>query len=365
MKKVAICGGHLTPALALIEQLEKVKGVEIIFFGRKYAAEGAKNPSIEYKLIKQRNIKFIAITAGRLQRKFTIHTPKSLVRVPGGFAQAIFHLKREKPAVVVSFGGYVGLPVVLSAKLLGIKTIIHEQSVIPGLANKISAKICDKIFISWQKTAKHFPPEKTLLIGNLIRTNVYKKDASSKKIGDFISRSKNLIFVTEGNQGSHFINTLIFKSLPKIKHYQIIHQVGSLNFKGDFDIAEEKLNDSYFPADYLINSDFGAAINSAKIVICRSGANTIWEVATLAKVAILIPLPISASGEQYENARILKEAGSAVILDQKETTPETLILTLKQIEANYKKFQSFAKILSTKMPKNASLKLAEAVLSYT
>ncbi len=365
MKKVAICGGHLTPALALIEELEKKNDVEIIFFGRKYTAEGTKIQSAEYKLIKEKGIKFTEITTGRLQRKFTRHTPVSLAKVPGGFAQALFHLRREKPAVVVSFGGYVGLPVVFSAKLLGIKTIIHEQSAIPGLANKISAKICDNIFVSFPKTLKYFPAGNTTLIGNLTRADVYKKQASTKKIGDFISKSKELIFITGGNQGSHFINTLILNSLEKLKGYQILHQVGTLNFKGDFEKARKKSNNNYLPVDYLTNSDFGAAINSAKIIISRSGANTVWELATLSKVAILIPLPISAAGEQYENAQILKEAGSAVVLNQKDTTPEILVSTLGQLEANYQNFQDAAKVQSAKMPKDAAKKLAEAVFGYT
>lgn len=365
MKKIAICGGHLTPALALIEELQKENDVEIVFFGRKHAAEGTKIQSAEYKLIKEKGIKFTEITTGRLQRKFTRHTPFSLAKIPGGFAQALFHLKREKPAVVVSFGGYVGLPVILSAKLLGIKTVIHEQSAVPGLANRISAKICDKIFISFPKTLKYFPVSKTTLIGNLTRADVYKKQASTKKIGDFILKSKNLIFVTGGNQGSHFINTLLLNSLGKLKDYQILHQVGTLNFKGDYDKAREKSNSNYLPVDYLTNSDFGAAINSAKIVISRSGANTVWELASLSKVAILIPLPISASGEQYENAQILKEAGSAVVLNQKDTTSQVLVSTLGQIETNYQKFQDAAKIQSAKMPRDAAQKLADITLSYT
>ncbi len=365
MKKIVVTGGHLTPALALIENLQKQKDVEIIFFGRKYASEGAKVESAEYKIIKQKDIKFVQITTGRLQRKFTRYTPKSLAKVPGGFAQAIYHLKREKPAVVVSFGGYIGLPVIFTAKLLGIKTIIHEQSAVPGLANRLSAKICDKIFVSFPKTAKYFPAQKTEVIGNLTRSDVYKKQATSKKISDFLKKSESLIFVTGGNQGSHFINELIFQSIENLKNYQILHQVGTLNFKGDLDRALEKSNSNYLPVDYLTSSDFGASLNSARIVISRSGANTVWELATLSKVAILIPLPISAAGEQYENAQILKEAGSAIVLNQKETTPQTLISTIGEIEANYPKFQTSAKALSTKMPKDAAQKLAEAVISYT
>ncbi len=365
MKKVAICGGHLTPALALIEELEKEKDVEVIFFGRKYSAEGTKIPSAEFKLITEKNIKFIPINAGRLQRKFTRYSALALAKTPTGLAQSIVALAREKPNVVVSFGGYVSLPVAFSAWLLRIKSISHEQSVIPGLATKINAKFSSRIFLSWQKTADYFKNKKTTVIGNLTRRDVFSKKAASGDIQQFIAGAGNLIFATGGNQGSHFINSLISKSQNKLKDYRILHQVGILNYKGDLDIAKEKSNSAYLPLAYLSNSDFGAAINSAKIVIARSGANTVWELATLAKVAVLIPLPISASGEQLANARVLEEAGSAVILNQSETTPETLQSKIKSIEKNYSKYQKSAEILSTKMPKDAAEKLAKAVLGYT
>lgn len=365
MKKVVICGGHLTPALALIEELEKEKNVEIVFFGRKYSAEGAKIVSEEYKIIKAKNIKFVPISAGRLQRKFTRYTAQALAKTPIGFAQSLYLLRCEKPDIIVSFGGYISLPVVLAAKLLGIKCVTHEQSIIPGLATKINAKFCDQIFVSWQKTRDSLKNANVKLIGNLIRHDSYSKRASSANIQKFISSSKKLTLILGGNQGSHFINTLIFNSLENLKDYQILHQVGALNFKGDLDKAKALASNNYLPTPYLAGRNFGAALNSAHIVISRSGANTVWELATLSKVAILIPLPIAASGEQLANARVLEEAGSSVILNQNEATPELLLSKIRLIEDNFEKYQKNAHAKSRQMPQDAAKKLAEAVLGYT
>lgn len=365
MKKVAICGGHVTPALALIEKLEAQKEIEIIFFGRMYTAEGAKTRSAEYKIISAKNIKFVAITAGRLQRKFTGHTFGAIAKIPVGFFQSLYFLIKHRPAVVVSFGGYVSLPVVIAAWLLGIKSVTHEQSAVPGLANRINSKFSDRILLTWPKSQDYFKGKKTEVIGNPTRSDVYKTTAQTKKINDFIAESQNLIFVTGGNQGSHFINKLITASLPKLSGYHVLHQVGTINYKGDFNKAVALATNNYLPVGYLEKSDFGAALNKASIVVSRSGANTVWELATLAVPAILIPLPISASGEQLENAKILENAGFAQIVNQAEAEPEILIEKLNLIEKNYQNYKNHARGFSKKMPRDAADKLADITLSYT
>ncbi len=130
-------------------------------------------------------------------------------------------------------------------------------------------------------------------------------------------------------------------------------------------MASEISGKNYLPVDYLISADFGAVINKASIVISRCGANTIWELATLAKPAILIPLPISASGEQLENARILEKERTAIIINQDAAEPGTLLYKINLIEKDYKNYKNRALSFSQKMPKNAAQKLADVVLGYT
>ena len=316
MKKVAICGGHLSPALALIEELKKKKDVEVIFFGRKYSTEGSENLSAEYKTVKNLDIKFYPIIAGRLQRKFTRHTIGALLKIPIGFVQSFAYLIRIRPSLVISFGGYLSLPIVFSAWLLGIKSISHEQSVKLGLANKINSAFSKKAYLSWPQTTNNLKSDKYKVIGNLTRQSIFKKAAKDTKIQKFLNSSDKLIFVTGGNQGSHFINNLIFVITPQLSSYQIIHQVGTANFKGDLDKAKKTKRANYLSLDYISGDNIGAIFNRADLIISRSGANTVWDLAILAKVAILIPLPISAGGEQKANAKILDKAGSSVILDQ-------------------------------------------------
>ena len=203
MKKIVICGGHLTPALALIEELEK-QDIELIFYGRKRSTEGSSNLSAEYKAIEKLGINFVAITAGRLQRKFTKYTIPALLKIPVGFIQSFIGLTRVRPSLVVAFGSYLSLPVIFSAWLIGIKCITHEQSSILGLANKINAYFISKVYLSWQQTAKDLKSNKYEIIGNLARNTIFNKTAKDSKIQNFLKTDKKLIFVMGGNQGSHF-----------------------------------------------------------------------------------------------------------------------------------------------------------------
>src|SRR3989304_1819826 len=277
MKKIVICGGHLTPALALIEQFENDKNCQILFFGRKYATEGSESLSAEYRVITQKGIRFFSVETGRLQRKFTKFTIPSLLKIPLGFLESFIFLLIERPTLIISFGGYLSVPVVFSGWLLGIATIAHEQSIIPGLATKINSIFAKKLFLSWPQTLSYFPKEKCQVIGNLIRKSIFKTSAKPIKISQFLNKSKKLLAI-----------------------------------------------------DYIQPEDIGAVLNKASVVISRSGANTVWELAALAKPAILVPLPIAALGEQKANAKILEKAGSSIVIGQKDTDSKVIKTAVAQ-----------------------------------
>lgn len=361
MIKIIITGGHLTPALALLEKLEKEKEHEIYFFGRKYAAEGSANFSAEYKLLTKTSINFVNITTGRLQRKFTRYTILSLAKIPVGFVQSFVYLAKIRPNIIVSFGGYLSLPVVFAGWLLGINSITHEQASIPGLATKINSLFVKRVFLTWPKSKKYFERSegegsKVLVIGNLTRQSIFKKNAKDSKINNFAKTGK-VIFVTGGNLGSHFLNTQVFELIEKLKNYKIVHQVGATNYKGDLDHARRVKKSNYLALDYLDSYNIGAVLNRADLIISRSGANTVWDLAILAKVAILVPLQISAAGEQVENAKILKTAGSAEVIYQKDYTQDRLLIQINQIFNNLVIYQKKALAFSKTLPHDATGKI--------
>lgn len=360
MKKILITGGHLTPALALLDELAEEKDIKLSFIGRKYATENSKNVSAEFTIVKERQINFYSLTTGRLQRKFTKYTLTSLLKIPVGFVQSFYYLLVLRPNVVVSFGGYISTPVVFAAWLLGITSVTHEQSIIPGLANKINAIFTKKVYLAWPQTKKYFA--KATVIGNPTRKLIFNQETPNDKIKNFIGNSKKLIYITGGNQGSHFINGLIFDSLDLIKGYKIIHQVGATNYKGDLDKALAIKNTNYLALDYVRQDCLGYILNCASFVISRSGANTVWELAVLGKPGILIPLPIAASDEQLQNAQILKNHGCAIVLRQHDATRGLLLKSINAIEKNFAMYQKNSLNLKKTLPKNAAVVLKENIL---
>src|SRR3990167_10163673 len=196
MKKIVVCGGHLTPALALIEKFENDKNYKILFFGRKYATEGSKSLSAEYRVITQKGIHFWVIESCRLQRKFTRFTISSLLKIPLGFLESFIFLLFVRPSLIVSFGSYLSVPIVFSGWLLGIDTIAHEQSIVPGLATKINSIFAKKLFLSWPQTLSYFQKEKCQVIGNLVRKSLFKTNAKSRAVKQFLNKSKKLILIT-------------------------------------------------------------------------------------------------------------------------------------------------------------------------
>jgi len=210
--KIIVVGGHLSPALSVISH---IKEHEILYIGRKHTFEGDKALSLEYRVVSSSGINFKGISAARLQRKFTVNTIPSLLKFPIGFVQSFLILRNFKPNVVLGFGGYLEIPVILAAFILRIPTVIHEQSLGAGLANRISSFFSKKILISWESSLKFFPGKKTILTGLPLRNEILQSSSPEKSEG-------KLIYVTGGSSGSHAINLLIEKNLKEFLKIAIL-----------------------------------------------------------------------------------------------------------------------------------------------
>lgn len=356
--KIVICGGHFSPALAVIDQL---KGNEILFIGRKFAMEGDSSLSFEYKTITSLGIPFKAITTARLQRKLTKFTLRSLLKFPNGLSQAFSILKEFKPDVILGFGGYISLPVILAASLLRIPVVIHEQTTEAGMANKIASKFAKKICISWPSSENYFPKSKTVLTGNPLRKEILEMKNKKTKNQMFT------IYVTGGSLGSHFINELIEKNLKELlEKYYIIHQAGDSKYYNDFEKLkslsvnlDKNLSEKYILAKYFTPKQSAQNLSKSDLVISRSGMNTITELYFLQKPAFLIPIPFTQKNEQFKNALILKKAGLAQIYEQSYLTPKTFLLELEKMIHNIKKY----KVSFLENQKNDSAKAIVKVLN--
>jgi UDP-N-acetylglucosamine--N-acetylmuramyl-(pentapeptide) pyrophosphoryl-undecaprenol N-acetylglucosamine transferase len=355
-KRILFTGGHLTPALAVIEKINNDKW-ELSFIGRENSSESSSEPSIESSVIPALGVKFYTIPAGRLQRRMTLKGIKSLLRFPRGVSKAYTILSECRPDLVVSFGGYVGFAVGIAAFIRQIPVLVHEQTVVPGLSNRITALFARKIAISWPdgQLFKHIK-HKVVFTGNPVRSEIL---TSNPKLPDKYEVNKKLpiILIVGGNQGSHALNQAVIPYIHKYSEItNIFFQTGSVNLHGDYEQAKEMSATStgkgkIIVQKYFYPGEFGSIMHRSDIVVGRSGANTITEIALLSKPSILIPLPWSAGNEQLKNAELLSKMGSQII-PQSQLTPELLFnqvyQSLKDIKALNAKARETRKLVNPK-----------------
>lgn len=335
--KVLITGGHITPALAVIEELKKHPGVKIIFVGRKNALDFEKTLSFEYRSIKRLGIKFIDLKAGRLTRTVSLISLINFLKFPLGFFAAFKILTREKPDIILSFGGYLALPIAVLGWLIRIPVFTHEQTLIPGLTNRIIGLFAKRIFISFPQAGQYFDRKKVVFTGNPLRSSIFSSRLVFRKPsqvnqgltgGGFNfaklkkttqETDKKVIYITGGSLGSHRLNLLIEAILPKLlKNFLVIHQTGDTKQFRDFERLSKINHRNYFIKRHFFDDEIGLIYSLADLVVGRAGANTVFELIVLKKPAVLIPLPWSAYGEQETQARLLKRKGVAEVFYQND-----------------------------------------------
>ena len=368
VRKIVITGGHLTPALAVINELKKQNDWDIYYFGRKYSLEGEKVLSVESTLIPQLKIKFIPIIAGRLQRQFTRYTLFSLLKVPVSFFQTLFFLIKIKPNVICSFGGYVSVPVVISGWLLRIPILTHEQTIVFGLSSRINAIFASKIAISFPESLKYFPPQKVLVTGNPIREEaLYVKKMPNFSLGK--TSNYPIIYITGGNQGSRTINEAIFQILPDLlTKYYVIHQSGELDYdhlKDKSLLIDSKLLKNYFLTPYIGPENIGWILKNADLIISRAGANTVCEIAALGKPVIFIPIPWTYQDEQTKNAQMLAGIGLAEIVTQKDLSGISLGNMIEKMMKNLNQYKRHGNQAKKLVKFDAALKISLALNDLT
>lgn len=334
--KILITGGHLSPALSVIEGL---KNDQVFYVGRKLTFEGEKAVSLEFQEITKLGIPFFQIKTGRLQRKYTKHTIPSLIKTPIGFAQAFGIIRKVKPDVILTFGSYISIPIGIVGKLLGIPVVIHEQTLQAGFANKILSKFASKVCISWQASQKYFPQNKIVLTGNPIRSEI--KNMKNVK------PQENVLYITGGSSGSHAINVLIKNVLEKLlENFVVIHQTGDSQKYKDYEMLLEiksnlkkELSQKYSIYKFLSPQDATATIAKSTLVIGRAGINTVTELIYLKKPALLIPISFGQKDEQLKNANFLKSLGLGEVLIQKDITSEIFLEKIYFMIKNIHKYK--------------------------
>lgn len=306
-------GGHIYPGLAVAVQLKSINTmVRIIWIG--------SGNNMDRSIVEEAGIEFFGINSGKLRRYFSIKNFFDVFKIAAGFFNARAVLKKQKPQLLFSKGGFVSVPPVIAAASLAIPVWTHESDFSPGLATRINAKFAKKIFTAYEKTAQYFNEanrKKIILAGNPVRPVFYNADAAKGRefiasiSKDFIApnANKNILLVLGGSQGAKEINDLITKALPCLtKSFFVVHQTGAQ------DAGAPSSCENYLAIPF-IKQEMPHVLAAASLVAGRSGAGTVWECAAVSRPMVLVPLSGSGTrGDQVENARYFEEKGAAITL---------------------------------------------------
>lgn len=314
-------GGHLYPAVALArELLRQEPGASILFVGtvRGIEAKVLQHEGFELEIIAARPVMGLGVRGA----------VRALLSLPLALWQSIKLLRKWHADLVIGIGGYTSPPVLVAASLLGIRRVILEPNAYPGMANKVLGPLADRVFLAFESAASFFTPSKVRVVGTPIRRAFL--DQMHEGTADSVGERRQTLLVFGGSQGARAINTAMVEALPHLASMRtqlaVIHQTGEADL-GRVKAAYETGGFTAEVVSFLF--DMPRALQSADLVVSRSGAMTVAELAVCGKGAILIPLPQAIYNHQVLNARAMESAGAAVVLSQAELTGLTLARTIE------------------------------------
>lgn len=332
MKRIIITGGgsggHAMPAVAIAQLLRNYEKktdepIRILYIGSK--------KGIEKKIAERNHCAFVSISTGKLRRYFSWENLVDFFRVIKGIFDSLVIIKRFKPDLIFSTGGFVSVPVVAAGHFTHTPSIIHEQTIDAGLANKIAGKFAKKIALTFEESSKYFPASKTEVTGIPLRESLFNIDKEKAySLFPAIERDLPVVYVSGGGLGCHLLNETMHQILPDLlKKMNIIIQTGNANEGKDYlnllrfrENIDEELKNRLVVFNFI--EDVGNVFAISDLVVARSGAGTVNELIALKLPAIFVPLAIATGNEQFKNASIMKKIGGAEIIEEKDLTPEFL-----------------------------------------
>ncbi|MDO4619193.1 MAG: undecaprenyldiphospho-muramoylpentapeptide beta-N-acetylglucosaminyltransferase [Lachnospiraceae bacterium] len=324
-KRIVLTGGgtagHVTPNIALLPKLREM-GYEICYIG--------SYDGIEKKLVADYDLPYTGISTGKFRRYFDLKNFSDPFRVIKGMHEARVALKKLRPDVVFSKGGFVSVPVVAAAKALKIPVICHESDMTPGLANKLCIPMATKVCCNFPETVKELPADKAVLTGTPIRAELLEGNRQKALSFTGLSGTKPVILVIGGSLGAAAVNAAVRSALPELlKKYEIIHLCG----KGKKDDSLDGTA-GYIQYEY-IKEELPDLFALADLAISRAGANAICELLALKKPNLLIPLSAKASrGDQILNAHSFEKQGFSVVMEEETVTAPALIEAVDRLYEN-------------------------------
>ncbi len=327
-------GGHVYPALAVATQLRDTYDADILYLG--------SDDGLEADLVPAAGLRMVTVKAGKLRRYISWRTLKGIGRVPIGMAQAMGFVRKFRPQVAFTSGGYVAVPAGLAARLNGVPLLMHQQDVPPNLSNRLIAPLATQISVAFAESLPYFSERKTLHLGNPVRREMLDAcqitpQQARTELG--FEPSLPLLLVTGGSQGARYLNQVVVAALPELlKYCQVLQISGNKLFTETQALSDGVLahldamgRQRYRLVPYL-SDEMPMALQAAELVLCRAGAATLSELAVLGKPSILVPLPPAIGGSPQEiNAEIFGKKQAAEVIHNIDLKPELLVERVKAI----------------------------------
>lgn len=320
-------GGHTSPALAIIEELQnRDSRLDLQWVGCK--------DSIEERVCAARSIPFRTVPVKGWPRESRVRQLWAAARLVRGVIASYFHLRKFQPQVIVGVGGYVSVPLMWVAQRLGIPTILHEQNKQLGMANRLLARRAYRLLLSFPDTTGAYPRDRAEVVGNPVRSGFSAAPSREEAcISLGLSVDVPVVLVCGGSQGAQSINRAMTEVLAHVEKdlFQLIWMTGN----SDVSEARTSAEASEINAEvYAFIDDMVTACAAARLIVSRSGASTTAEIAQVGRASILIPYPHATDNHQEKNARAFEEAGAAVVLLDNACTGDTLGATIYETLAD-------------------------------
>lgn len=320
-------GGHVFPALAVALFL-KEKQWDVSWIGTQ--------KGIENKVVPIEGIELDQLSVGGIRGKGVNAKIMNILRLMQSFWQVFKIFRQRKPDVIIGFGGYTAGPGGLIASLLRIPLVIHEQNRVPGTTNKLLVARANKVLEAFPQS---FPNNvNAVFTGNPLRA-VFLNFPEKKVWTEEIKKDFKILIIG-GSQGAQILNEVVPTTMKQLNNIEVIHQTGTT----EFERVSKKYEDLSINAQAVeFIDDIASSYQWADMIICRSGAMTVSEVAAAGLPAVFIPLPHAIDDHQTANAKYLTDAGAGVLLTQSNLTVESLLIAIKEIKSSLKEMSLQAK----------------------
>ena len=359
-------GGHVYPALAVAQQLQQHYSADILYLG--------SDDGLETRLVPAAGVRLKTIQAGKLQRFVSWRTVTGVTRVPIGMVQAIGIVRAFRPEVAFTSGGYVAVPAGLAARINGTPLLMHQQDVPPNLSNKLLAPLATRISVAFADSLRYFPSQKTVQLGNPIRQAILDvRNVSPQQARTNLGLAPDvpLVLVTGGSQGARHLNQTVCHALPELlKQCQVLHISGSNLFNETRDLAEQTLTSveretrQRYRLEPYMDEQMPLALQAADLVLCRSGASVLSELAVLGKPSVLVPLPPAiGSSPQEENAAMFQRAQAAEVILNNLLKPEIMIDRVTHILSKPACLQTMSQAATTLAKPDATQDIVETIVT--